>query len=94
MMRNPSLESHYPINVFARLFFMLVLLVLFTLVRWMTWLVVIYQLIHHIFTGRASRMAVGWGEALSGWIHRMLLFMTYKTERMPFPFHTLWPDKE
>ncbi len=89
-----NIDNRVPTNVFVRLFFMIVMLALFTIVRWMTWLVVIFQFLSHLFTGSVTKRGVRWGQALSDWIHQMMLFMTYKTERMPFPFQSLWPEKE
>ncbi len=93
-MKELNIDNRVPTNVFVRLFFMIIMLALFTVVRWMTWLVVLFQFLSHLLTGSVTQRGVRWGQALSDWIHQMMLFMTYKSERMPFPFHTLWPEKD
>ncbi len=87
-------NNKVPTNAFVRLIFMILLLALFTIVRWMAWLVVAFQFLSHLFTGKVTERGVRWGEALSLWIYRMMQFMTYKSEKMPFPFHTLGAEKE
>jgi hypothetical protein len=81
-------------NAFARLFFMVILFALFGVVRFMVWTLVVFQFLAHVFTGRVSERFTRWGEGLSVWVYKMMRFMTYNTERMPFPFHTLWNDLE
>jgi len=73
-------------NAFRRLLFMALCFALFGVVRFALWTVVLLQFMSHVFTGRPTRIGVKWGEALSAWIFNMMLFMSYSTERMPFPF--------
>lgn len=85
-MKNSSVNNPIPSNPFVRLLFMILFFALFGLVRFLVWAVVLFQFLTHLFTGRANQRALIWGEGLANWIHRMMLFMTYNTERMPFPF--------
>ena len=73
-------------NAFIRGFFMAVFFVLFMGARFCLWLVVLFQFLSHLFTGQATEQGTRWGAGLSSWIYAMMLFMTYNTERMPFPF--------
>lgn len=93
-MKELSDDQRIQTNAFVRLFFMLMLYVLFIIVRTMIILLVMFQFLSHLFTGRVMRNGVIWGEALSDWVHRLFLFLTYKTERMPFPFQNFWVDKD
>jgi len=45
-------------------------------------------------TGHVSERTIRWGVAMSEWTYQMSLFTTYKTERMPFPFHFIWTDRD
>ncbi len=93
-MRELPLEPQIPTNAFLRLLFMVIFFALFGAVRILAWLVVLFQFLSHLFTGRVTERGSRWGKALSDWIHQMLLFMTYNTERMPFPFHRLGSDRD
>lgn len=81
-------------NPFQRLLFMAVFFALFGAVRLLLWVVVLIQFLSHLLTGRVTERATLWGQALSTWIYRMMLFMSYNTERMPFPFSRFGPDHD
>lgn len=81
-------------NAFIRLFFVVLFNVVNMIVSKLILLIAFYEFLCHLFTGRVTDRAIRWGEAMSNWTYKMLLFMTYKTERMPFPFHTLGPDPD
>jgi hypothetical protein len=73
-------------NAFIRGFFMAVFFALFMGVRFCLWMVVLFQFLSHLFTGKPTDVGARWGAGLSSWIYAVMLFMTYNTERMPFPF--------
>ena len=79
-------------NAFVRLLFMTLLYILFIIVRTLWLLVCIMQFLAHLFTGEPTDVGLRWGKGLSKWIHHMMLFMTYNTEAMPFPFQSFGPD--
>ncbi len=73
-------------NAFKRLIFMVLFVALFGAVRLLLWVVVLIQFLSHLFLGRVTERVSLWGQALSTWMYRMMLFMTYNAEQMPFPF--------
>jgi hypothetical protein len=73
-------------NAFLRLLFMALFFALFGIVRLLMWALVAFQFLSHLLTGRVTQRGQAWGNALSTWIYQMMLFMSYNTERMPFPF--------
>lgn len=85
-MNDPAYVEPAHMNPFKRLIFMAVFFALFGVVRLMIWALVLVQFLAHILTGKVTKFGQRWGKALSGWVHKMLLFMTYNTECMPFPF--------
>lgn len=85
-MKDPIDNNQVSMIAFKRLLFMALFFALFGIVRFILWAIVLFQFIAHLLTGRATRLGVKWGEALSAWIYNMLLFMSYSTDRMPFPF--------
>ncbi len=93
-MNAPVTENQVGTNPFKRLLFMALCFALFGLVRLMLWVVVLFQFLAHLLTGRVTGVGVRWGEALAAWIYKMMLFMSYSTERMPFPFTRFGAEEE
>ncbi len=81
-------------NAIVRIFFV----VLFNLINWfvgkLILLLAFYQFLTHLLTGGVSDRSIRWGEAMSNWTWQLMLFMTYKTEHMPFPFHKMGPEPD
>lgn len=93
-MTNSAANTPVSTNAFKRLLFMILFFGLFGLVRLLLWVVVLIQFLSHLFTGRVTERVTLWGQALSTWIYRMMLFMSYNTESMPFPFSYFGPQEE
>jgi hypothetical protein len=81
-------------NAFVRLLFMILLYLCYVIARTLWLLLAIVQYLAHLFTGRPTAVGVRWGQGLAGWVQRTMLFMTYGTEVMPFPFTALGPDED
>lgn len=81
-------------NAFRRLLFMALFFALFGFARLSLWTVVMIQLIAHIFTGRVTQWGVRWGQEISSWMYKVMLFMSYNTERMPFPFASFGAEED
>ena len=93
-MNNKIVDHRIGTNAFKRLLFMVLFFGIFGLVRLLLWVVVLFQFLSHLFTGRVTERTTLWGQALSTWIYRMMLFMSYNTERMPFPFSYFGPEED
>jgi len=89
-----NVNNQVSANAIVRIFFVVLLNIINMVVSKLILVLALYQFLCHLLTGRVTERSVRWGEAMSDWTWRMLLFMTYKTERMPFPFHMLGPDPE
>jgi hypothetical protein len=87
-------NNQIPSNAILRLFFVVLLNIINMVVSKLILLVAFYEFLCHLLTGRVPAHGVRWGVAMSNWTYQMMLFMTYKTERMPFPLHRLGPDPE
>ena len=85
-------SNQIPSNAIVRLLFVVMFNIINMIVGKLILILAFYQFICHLFTGSVSERSVRWGEAMSNWTCQMLLFMTYKTEHMPFPFHMLGPN--
>ncbi|QJD29422.1 DUF4389 domain-containing protein [Methylococcus geothermalis] len=69
-----------------RLVFMVFFMVVLGAVRFVFWAIVAFQFLSHLFTGGVNPNAVRSGARLAEYIYRIMLFLTYQTEAMPFPF--------
>jgi len=83
-----------PSNAILRLLFVILFNVINTVVSKVILLFAFFQFLCHLLTGRVPKWTIRWGESMSNWTYQMLLFMTYKTEHMPFPFNKLGPDPD
>ena len=94
MAHNLDNLNQIPSNAILRLLFVITFNLINMVVGKVILLVAFFQFLSHLFTGRVPEWGVRWGSAMSNWTYHMFLFMTYKTERMPFPFHKFGPDPE
>lgn len=58
---------------------------LFNLAGGVLSLVVLCQLLRHLFMGRPHPGLADFGHRLSGWIGRAVAFLTYTTDETPYP---------
>lgn len=94
MAHNLDNSNQIPSNAILRLLFVITFNVINMVVSKLILVIALFQFLSHLFTGRVPEWGVRWGEAMSNWTYQMLLFMTYKTEHMPFPFHKLGADPD
>jgi len=93
-MKEISLENKRYRNAFVRLLFMVLLYICYVIARTLWLLLSIVQFLAHLFTGRPTAVGVRWGRGLANWVQRTMLFLSYVTEVMPFPFTSLGPDED
>lgn len=65
---------------------MLIYSVIGELVRMLLWAVVILQVVTALLTGKPNQNILNFGRSLSIYSYHILLFMTFNTETLPFPF--------
>jgi len=94
MAHNLDNTDQIPSNAILRLLFVITFNVINMVVSKVILLVAFFEFLSHLLTGRVPEWGVRWGSAMSNWTYQMMLFMTYKTEHMPFPFHKLGPDPD
>jgi hypothetical protein len=73
-------------QTWKRIFFMLLFAVIVTLVRWLAWAVIVLQLIFVLITGEKNSNTLNFGRSLATYAYHILLFLTFSTEILPFPF--------
>jgi len=74
------------ISTWKRIFFMLVFSVIVGLVRILLWAVILLQVASALITGTANKNILDFGSKLSAYLYHILLFLTYNTDKLPFPF--------
>ncbi|MGR8942104.1 MAG: DUF4389 domain-containing protein [Gammaproteobacteria bacterium] len=74
------------IETWKRIFFMLIFAAIGGLVRMLLWAVILLQVASTLLTGKANKNILNFGRSLSVYTYHILLFMTFNTETLPFPF--------
>ncbi len=79
-------ENIKKISTWKRIFFMLVFSVIVGLVRILLWTIVLFQVAFALLTGSPNQNILDFGRKLSAYLYHILLFLTYNTDSLPFPF--------
>jgi hypothetical protein len=74
------------LSTWKRIFFMLIFAAIGGLVRMLLWAVILLQVALALLTGKANQNILNFGRSLSIYTYHILLFLTFNTETMPFPF--------
>ncbi|MDD2802228.1 MAG: DUF4389 domain-containing protein, partial [Methylococcales bacterium] len=74
------------LSTWKRIFFMLVFAAIGGLVRMLIWAVIILQVASTLLTGKANQNILNFGRSLAVYTYHILLFLTFNTEALPFPF--------
>ena len=79
-------ENLKKISTWKRIFFIIVFAIIVGLVRILLWAVVLLQIASALLTGEPNKNILDFGRKLSVYLYHILLFLTYNTEVLPFPF--------
>jgi Domain of unknown function (DUF4389) len=79
-------------TTWLRLFFMLVVVLLYGVSRVVIGAVVILQFFWLLFTGGTNTRLQRLGQALATYTYQIILYLTFNTEQRPFPFDADWPS--
>lgn len=79
-------ENLKKISTWKRIIFMLIYAVIDSMVKLLIWLIVLLQTGSMLFTGAINPNVLGFGRSLSTYHYHILLFLTFNTEQLPFPF--------
>ena len=78
-------------STWLRLFFMLVLSVLYGLSRIVIGAVVVIQFFYVLLTGETKDELKSFGHSLAIYSYEVIDYLTFNTEDKPFPFEGAWP---
>lgn len=85
-MREEINENLKRVATWKRIIFMLIYAVIDSIVKLMLWLVVLLQVGSVLITGATNSNILGFGRSLATYHYHILLFLTFNTEQLPFPF--------
>lgn len=74
------------LSTWKRIFFMLIFAAIGGLVRMLLWAVILLQVASTLLTGKANVNILNFGRSLAVYTYHILLFLTFNTEVLPFPF--------
>ena len=74
------------LSTWKRIFFMLIFAAIGGLVRMLIWAVILLQVASTLLTGKANLNILNFGRSLAVYTYHILLFLTFNTEVLPFPF--------
>ena len=79
-------------SIWMRLFFMLVVVLLYSVSRIIVSAVVILQFFWVLLNGEVNNKLQKLGEALATYTYQIIQYLTFNTEERPFPFDADWPN--
>ncbi len=82
------------IGLWKRIFYMLIYGLLAGLVRMSIWVVILFQVSTLLFTGQVNQYLLDFGRSLSTYLFHLLLFLTFNTDDLAFPFASWRLNKE
>jgi len=79
-------------GIWLRLVYMIVLAIAFNVAELVTFVVVVFQFLTSLFTGRPNDRLTRFGQNLARYLQQIIVFLTFATEEKPFPFAP-WPNE-
>ena len=79
-------------SIWMRLFFMAIVIFLYSISRIVVAAVVAMQFIWKLFTGETNDNLLELGKSLATYTEQIILYLTFNTEDRPYPFDLDWPD--
>lgn len=73
-------------STWKRIFFMLILTVIVSVVRTLLWAVIFLQVITTLLTGSCNTHILSFSRGLSAYLYHITLYLTFNTDLLPFPF--------
>ncbi len=79
-------------SIWLRLIFMIVMGVAYSVAEIVTLVVIVFQFLTSLFTGKPNDRLNRFGRNLARYFQQITVYMTFATEEKPFPFAP-WPDE-
>ncbi len=79
-------------SIWLRLVFMIVMGVAYSVAEIVTLVVIVFQFLTSLFTGKPNDRLNRFGRNLARYFQQITVYLTFTTEEKPFPFAP-WPDE-
>lgn len=79
-------ENLKKMSTWKRILFILVFSVIVGLIRVLLWTVILLQIASTLLTGKSNQHILDFSRKLSAYLYHILLFLTFSTDDLPFPF--------
>jgi len=87
-------ENLKKIETWKRIIFMLIYALIDSMVKLILWLVIFLQTGSVLLTGGTNPNVMDFGRNLATYHYQILLFLTFSTDELPFPFSKWNPNTE
>jgi hypothetical protein len=74
------------LDTWKRGLFMVVFTIISGVAKFIVSLVAVFQFITLLFKGQPTKTVIPFGQNLSTYLYQITIFLTFKTDEMPFPF--------
>ena len=71
--------------------YMLFFIIIYGMTKFLITGVMLFQFVTIIFTGKMNEQLLKFGQNLSTYIYEVTIYLTFNSEKRPFPFNE-WPD--
>ena len=78
-------------STWLRLFFMFVVVILYSVSRVVVSLVILLQFFWVLLSGETNESLENFGQSLATYTYQIICYLTFNTEERPFPFDLDWP---
>ena len=78
-------------STWLRLFFMFVVVILYSVSRAVVSVVVLLQFSWVLLSGETNKSLENFGQSLATYTYQIISYLTFNTEERPFPFDLDWP---
>lgn len=79
-------------SIWLRLVYMIVLGIAFYVAEFVIWVVVVFQFLISLFTGKPNDRLTRLGRNLAHYLKQIMVYLTFAGKEKPFPFAP-WPDE-
>ncbi len=87
---HPEIQKNLKeISTWQRIFYMAVFIFIVGFVRALLWAVIAFQAVTKLLTGTVNPNVCQLGANLATYHYQIMLFLTFNTDEMPFPFAEL-----
>ncbi len=91
-MSEPIKEKTEDKSIWKRVLYMLLFVFAYGAAEFVMGIVVLIQLLITLVKGSTNNRLVVFGKQVALYIYDVMLFLTFNTDEMPFPFNA-WPDE-